>query len=68
MGKTKKGPRRDIQVWGVILEDGTNVNAGENDIVSVYALKGTGYKTIDANNNEVFFRDAPVVSYNPRFN
>lgn len=64
----KKGPRRDIQVWGVILEDGTNINAGENGVVSVYALKGKGYKTVDSQNNEIFYNDANVVSYNPRFN
>lgn len=68
MTRKSKGPRRDIPVWGVILEDGTKINAGENGVVSVYALKGTGYKTVDGNNQESFFNDASVVSYNPRFN
>ena len=29
--KKKSGPRRTIQVWGVVLEDGTKIDAGDID-------------------------------------
>jgi|SaaInlStandDraft_4_1057021.scaffolds.fasta_scaffold12980_5 hypothetical protein len=67
MRNVKKGPRRDIQVWGVILEDGRKIDAGTDGIVSVYALKGDGYRTVDENNNHTEYEDS-VISYNPRFN
>ena len=31
----RKGKKRPIQVWGCDLEDGTRINAGEGDLVSV---------------------------------
>jgi len=73
--KKKSGPRRTIQVWGVVLADGTKIDAGDVDnqgreIVSVYNLggkDGNGYKTVYADNSYDVI-EADVVSANPRFN
>lgn len=73
--KKKSGPRRTIQVWGVVLEDGTKIDAGDIDaqgreIVSVYNLGGKdghGYKTVFKDNSYDII-EANVVSANPRFN
>jgi len=69
----RKGRKRSIQVWGVVLENGNEVNAGDDGIVSVFA----------AGNKEVIVTDDKAtkttllnsdgepekwVSYLPRFN
>jgi len=73
--KAKSGPRRTIQVWGVVLDDGSKIDAGDinsdgKEIVSVYNLGGKdghGYKTVFSDNSYDVI-EANVVSANPRFN
>jgi hypothetical protein len=70
-----KGPRRTIQVWGVQLDDGTKIDAGDKwvdgrKIVSVYNLggkDGRGYKMVFGDNSSIV-KEANVVLANPRFN
>ena len=69
----RKGKKRNIQVWGVVLADGTEINAGDGDIVSVFA-NGNGEVTITddkAIKTTLLDDDGETVkwvSYVPRFN
>ena len=69
----RKGKKRGIQVWGVVLEDGTEINAGDSGIVSVFAEGDRSVVTTDTNANKITLLNKcgdPVswVSYMPRFN
>jgi hypothetical protein len=74
--RKSKGPRRTIQVWGVVLKDGTKIDAGTDNeegrhIVSVYNLggkEGQGYKLVFGDNSEEVVLTDQVATANPRFN
>jgi len=74
--RKSKGPRRTIQVWGVVLKDGTKIDAGTDNekgrrIVSVYNLggkDGQGYKLVFGDNSEEVVLTDQVATANPRFN
>jgi len=67
--KAKKGPRRDIQVWGCIMKDGSEITANDPGVVSVYALKNYLVMTKDSNNVETIHTErGEWATANPRFN
>jgi len=69
----RKGKKRDVMVFGVVLEDGRQINHSDEGVVSIYAngdktvslTDGSSNKTVvvDDNNNPIQW-----VSYVPRFN
>jgi len=70
----RKGKKRDVQVWGVVLADGTTeINAGDGDIVSVFANGDNTVTTTDNKANKTILLNADGetaewTSYLPRFN
>ena len=64
----RKGKKRSIQVWGCDLEDGTRVNAGEDDIVSVIVHGDHTVTVTDTNHVEKILEGARWVGYVPRQN
>lgn len=69
MTRAKRGPRRDIPVWGCIMKDGSEITANDPGIVSVVAMKDGHVMTKDSGNNETIHIDrGEWASYNPRFN
>ena len=69
----RKGKKRNIQVCGVVLADGTEINAGDGDIVSVFANGDNTVTTTDNKANKTILLNADGetaewASYLPRFN
>ena len=64
----RKGIKRPIQVWGCDLEDGTRINAGEDDIVSVIVHGDKTVTVTDTNHVEKLLEGARWVGYVPRQN